>query len=239
MSDALSVFSVPVDDYRVHVSHFGPTDQTALLLHGGGSSSSDRIFPLREDLAQRGIGTLALDHLGHGRTGGDLARASLQRRVEEVLAAIDFVKPSKLLGSVSMSMGGYVAVRIHKLIGLPAMVLIAPAMYDAAAYPVPFGAGFTDVIRAQRSYDRSDAWDILADFTGSLLVVAGRDDEVIPREVIHRCHDAAKNAARELVLLEGIDHFVMTRLRAGPRGRLDAVLDRMAATLSGDATDTS
>lgn len=237
MSDALRVFSVPVNDYRVHVSYFGPTDQTALLLHGGGSSSSDMIFPLREDLAQRGIGTLALDHLGHGRTGGDLARASLQRRVEEALAAVDFVKPSKLLGSVSMSMGGYVAVRIHQLIGLPAMVLIAPAMYDAAAYPVPFGSGFTEVIRAPQSYDRSDAWNILADFTGALLVVAGREDNVIPREVIQRCHDTAKNAARELVILDGVDHFVMTRLRSGPRDRLDAVLDHMAATLTRDAAN--
>lgn len=234
MSDALRAFSIPVRDYKLHVSYFGPTDQTALLLHGGGDSSSDKILPLRKDLAERGIGTLALDHLGHGRTGGDLARASLQRRVEEAVAAINHVRPSNLLGSVSMSMGGYVAVRVHRQIGLPAMVLIAPAMYDAAAYAIPFGAGFTEVIRAPRSYDRSDAWDVLAGFTGALLVVAGQEDSVIPREVIHRCHDTARIAMRELILLDGVDHFVMTRLRTGPRGRLDAVLDRMAATLLRD-----
>lgn len=238
MSDALRVFSVPVRDHQIHVSYFGPTDRTALLLHGGGDSSSDKILPLREDLAERGIGTLALDHLGHGRTGGDLARASLQRRVEEAITAIDFVKPTKLLGSVSMSMGGYIAVRVHELIGLRSMILIAPAMYDAAAYSVPFGSGFTEMIRAPRSYDRSDAWDILAGFAGALLVVAGREDSVVPTEVILRCHEAAKNAARELILLDRVDHFVMTRLRSGPRDRLGAVLDRMAATLLRDVANT-
>jgi uncharacterized protein len=234
MNYAMRVFSVPVQDRRIHASYFGPVHRTALLLHGGGSSSSDQIFPLRQDLAERGVGTLALDHVGHGRTGGDLAQASLQQRVEETLAAIDFVRPSKLLGSVSMSMGGYVAARVHGLIGLRSMVLIAPAMYDAAAYAVPFGSGFTELIRTPRSYDRSDAWDILAGFTGALLVIAGREDSVIPMEVIHRCHDVAVRASRQLILLDGIDHYVMTRLRVGPRDRLNAVLDRVAATLLKD-----
>ncbi len=36
-----------------------------------------------------------------------------------------------------MSMGGYVAVKLTQLIELGAVVMIAPAMYDAEAFDVP------------------------------------------------------------------------------------------------------
>lgn len=72
MAEDVVSYDVPMRDYTLHVSYLGPRDQTALLLHGGGNTSSADIFPLRVDLARRGIGTLALDHRGHGKTGGNL-----------------------------------------------------------------------------------------------------------------------------------------------------------------------
>lgn len=123
-------FDVPMRGYTLHASYFGPRERTALLLHGGGDTSSADIFPLRVDLAERGIGTLALDHRGHGLTGGSPEESSLALRVEEARAAIDAIRPRQLLGAVSMSMGGYVAVRLSQVVSLNALVMIAPAMYD-------------------------------------------------------------------------------------------------------------
>ncbi|OYR17696.1 hypothetical protein CEV33_4926 [Brucella grignonensis] len=112
------------------------------------------------------------------------------------------------------------------------MILIAPAMYDAAAYTTKFGPNFTDIIRKPKSYERSDAWRILEKFTGKLLVIAGREDVVIPSEVIHRCYESAISSTRKLVLLDGIDHFVMSRLRSEEPDRLDSVLDMIMSALS-------
>ncbi|NKB84797.1 hypothetical protein HED51_23865 [Ochrobactrum grignonense] len=117
------------------------------------------------------------------------------------------------------------------------MILIAPAMYDAAAYTTKFGPNFTDIIRKPKSYERSDAWRILEKFTGKLLVIAGREDVVIPSEVIHRCYESAISSTRKLVLLDGIDHFVMSRLRSEEPDRLDSVLDMIMSALSKSHSD--
>jgi alpha-beta hydrolase superfamily lysophospholipase len=157
MRDDLLVYDIPMHGYVLHASYFGPRNRTALMLHGGGNTASADIFPLRVDLAERGIGTLALDHRGHGKTGGQLADSSLAQRVDEARAAVEAVRPQDLLGAVSMSMGGYVAVQLTRVIELRSLAMIAPAMYDAEAFDMPFGPSFSAIIR------RSESWRPMRD----------------------------------------------------------------------------
>lgn len=237
-SHAFDIYEIPMSGYRLHASYFGPRDKTALLLHGG-KSSSDQIFPLRLDLAERGIGTLAVDHLGHGRTGGAVEMSSLQGRCEEALEAIRAVDPSCLLGSVSISMGGYVSVKLSSMIQLKALVLIAPAMYDHKAFSEPFDDRFSKVVRRDRSWEHSDAWVILENFSGKVTVIAGKEDEVIPAEVFSKCHSFGPRDRRELVMLDGVGHTVVTSLRDGQEQRLTMVLDRIEACLAGPPAQPS
>lgn len=225
---------VSAGEYEVYASYFGPSARTALLLHGGGNTSSQHIHPLRTDLAERGIGTLAVDHLGHGKTGGDVGKSSLQKRVHEVLSAIAEFRPTSLLGSVSMSMGGHIALKLQQELQFQRVVLIAPAIYNTAAYDLDFADGFTEVIRQPNSWRQSDVWDILRQFSGKLVTLVGENDAVIPDGVLHLIRTSTNLAEHTFIELEGVDHFVMTRLRAGCDRRLETLLNTIADTLRGE-----
>ena len=231
-SHAFDTYEIQMPGYQLHASYFGPKDRTALLLHGG-NSSSDQIFPLRADLAERGIGTLAIDHLGHGRTGGAVGKNSLQGRCEEALQAIRVIRPKCLLGTVSISMGGYVSIKLSSMIRMNALALIAPAIYDHKAFSVPFGPRFSKIIRQERSWERSDAWTALRSFSGRVAIIAGKEDDVIPPDVFSKCYSSSPSDRRELIMLGGIGHNVVTDLRGGPGERLNMVLDRITVCLAG------
>jgi pimeloyl-ACP methyl ester carboxylesterase len=226
--------SIDMNTYSLSASYFGPTARTAILLHGGGNSSSLQIHPLRENLADRGIGTLAIDHLGHGKTGGDVGQSSLQGRLNEVVSALEYFQPSNLLGSVSMSMGGHISLKLQKLYQFESVVLIAPAVYCSDAYQLRFSSGFSEIIRKPESWRNSDVWEILRLFSGRLLTIFGKDDTVIPTGVKEAIQLNANNADHTYVELEDVDHFVMTRLREGDQARRDKILNLIAETLSSD-----
>jgi len=228
---ALIVRKVATADYVLHSSYYGPENRTALLIHGGGQSSSNKIHALRIDLAKRGIGTLAVDHLGHGFTGGDIKKASLKMRVEEVLSAIKAYPIVNILGAVSMSMGGHVAIKLQQILGFNALVLIAPAVYATSAYSVAFGYGFTAIIREPNSWNESHIWPILKKFSGKMLVIIGENDAVIPAGVIEKMQQVTRPNVAQIVILKDVDHFVMARLREGEKGLLDSTLDLISSTL--------
>ena len=75
----------------------------------------------------------------------------------------------------------------------------------------------------------SPALQALRTFTGNLLVVAGRQDQVIPAEVIDLYLESAAVArSRRVIWLDGCDHFVHPWLQQHPEQRatiLQAVRD--------------
>jgi len=93
-------------------------------------------------------------------------------------------------------------------------------MYTAKAYTLPFNAGFTDIIRQPQSWDRSDAWDILSEYKGRLLIIAAENDKIIPKGVITKIYDSAVNAKeRKLFVAPRASHMVLTDLRSiNPEG---------------------
>lgn len=73
------------------------------------------------------------------------------------------------------SMGAYNAIRLTQLHRVDALVLIVPGVYTPSAYEVPFGPDFSAIIRRERSWIDSDAWDILSRFEGRLHIVQGAE----------------------------------------------------------------
>jgi pimeloyl-ACP methyl ester carboxylesterase len=220
-------FSVKFDHHLVRgdVLRAGSDAVQLVLLHGAGLGTRDRYRHFRTCLAQRSIGSLAFDFVGFGETGGDIGESSLKGRTEQACAVIDAREirpPFCLLGA---SMGAYTAVKLSEIHAVDSIILFVPAMYDAAAYAVPFGKAFTRVIRKPNSWVASDAWRILASFRGRLLlVVAGRDD-VIPDDVIRRIYDSAVNAsAREICVLPQSPHLLVHYLSQN-RQECERVLD--------------
>ncbi len=178
----------------------------------------ERYRDFRARLAQGAIGSLAFDFVGWGETGGDVGESSLQSRTEQacaVIEAVDLKPPLCLFGA---SMGGYTTVKLLERYPVESVILFVPAIYDSAAYPVPFGEEFSKIIRKPESWAASDAWEILQRFRGRLLVVAAGQDTVIPQDVIQRIHAAAANAAeREIYTVEQSPHLLIHYLSQNER----------------------
>lgn len=179
----------------------------ALLIHGAGTSERGRFASLRGALHAHGIGSTGFDCIGHGETGGSVHDSSLISRTRQSEALIDAQHNAKRLAVVGTSMGAYNAIKLLETRPVEALILVVPGVYTPQAYELPFGPDFSTVIRQERSWDSTDAWQILGNFTGRLLVIAAEHDVVIPAEIPERLVQAASKAAwRKMHCVPGAEH---------------------------------
>jgi hypothetical protein len=185
-----------------------------LVLHGAGNSNRGRFRTLREELFAKGISSAAFDFVGHGDTGGDLKNSSLSSRTRQACRVVDSLNLQQPISVIGASMSAYTSVKLLEHYQIKSLILLVPAMYTSQAYTTPFNRGFSDIIRQPQSWVQSDAWRILADYTGRLLIVAGENDQIIPCDVINRIYDSAVKAVeRKLYIAPNASHFVFTDLR--------------------------
>lgn len=203
-----------------------------LLIHGAGQSERGRFAPLRHALRQRGIGSTAFDCIGHGQTGGSMGESSLVSRTRQAAAVASARHGTSPLALVGTSMGAYNAIKLLETRRVESLVLVVPGVYTPAANELPFDAGFSAVIRAPRSWEATDAWDILGQFTGRLLVIAAENDAVIPPEIPVRLVDAARQAHwRELHVVAGAQHNRLFSLLAERPADFQETMERVFACL--------
>jgi pimeloyl-ACP methyl ester carboxylesterase len=166
------------------------SDIDTIILHGAGQSSLERFSRMQKALFSSGVSTVSFDFIGHGRTGGDLFETSLKSRTDQALHVIKqfCLKPVTIIAA---SMGAYTAVKLTELIEINNLILLVPAAYTPDAYFTDFGPQFSKIIRAENSWNTSDAFSILKKFTGNLLIVAAEHDEVIPQKLSDQLHRSA------------------------------------------------
>ncbi|MGB7195382.1 MAG: alpha/beta fold hydrolase [Collimonas pratensis] len=221
--------------------HPAASSRHMLLLHGAGVSSRATASRsgLRPALQQRGIATTSFDCIGHGDTGGVLSISSLHsrtRQAEAVIAARKLAGPlaNPLAGPLVIcgaSMGAYNAIRLTQTQQVAGLVLIVPGVYTPAAYNLQFGPQFSEVIRRDRSWAGSDAWEILKQFKGDLLVIAAERDAVIPLEIPERLVLSARQArSRRLRVVADADHNHLFPLLTAER---PAEFDELMALMAG------
>lgn len=218
----LSNFTCDHGGERLSVAHGGggPDRATAVLLHGAGNGSKERLLPLLEEFTGRGCGGLALDFSGHGESTGELRELSLRRRFEQAVAVIDALVPADgPLILVGFSMSGQTVADLVRHYGerVTAVGLCAPAVYAAEAWELPFGEGdsrFSEVLRTPDSWRTSPALEVLRGYEGrSVLAVPGQD-AVIPPAVTEAVQDAlAARSSYTRFELPDADHFLGLRFR--------------------------
>ncbi|AIY39201.1 hydrolase of the alpha/beta superfamily [Collimonas arenae] len=229
---AIESFDVPYENTVLKGDFLESTSAShILLLHGAGVSSRATAMRsgLRPALQQRGVATTSFDCIGHGDTGGALLDSSLSsrtRQAEAVIAARKLAEPLVICGT---SMGAYNAIRLTQKYQVTGLILIVPGVYTPAAYGLPFGPQFSEVIRRDRSWADSDAWSILRKFKGDLLVIAAEHDAVIPLEIPDRLLLSAQQArSRRLRVVAGTDHSHLFPLVAAERpAEFDALMTMM------------
>ena len=228
-------FDVAYEDHLLKGDQFvGDGGNRVLYLHGAGASSRHGHRLLRGALQRRGIGSTSFDCIGHGETGGTLAQSSVAsrtRQAQAVVAARGLAEPLAVFGA---SMGAYNAIRMTQSHRVDALVLIVPGVYTPSAYEVPFGPAFSAVIRRERSWADSDAWQILSRFEGRLLVIAAEHDATIPLEIPQRLVAAATRAqSSRLHVVRGAEHNRLWSLLAEDPPAFDAAVDMVAETVNG------
>lgn len=211
----------------------GGEEPYVLFLHGGGpATSSDSTRYLRADLAERGVASVAIDFLGHGRSGGRIEDASLRQRCEEALRVVDSLQPPQPRAIVATSMAGHTACRLLDLLRTDAVVLFCPAAYEARAEAARFGEAFRAVIRSTRSFDDSPAFEALRRYEGRVLCFYGSQEDVIPADVQQGYAAAAARARKgDFVRLDGAGHRLHDWISERPVIRRQ-VLDRVMDALS-------
>lgn len=226
-------FDVPFEGHTLKADRYLGRDSNRILyLHGAGGSTRHGHHLVRAALQQRGLGSVCFDAIGHGETGGTLAQSSVAsrtRQAQTVLAASPLSGPLVVVGA---SMGAYNAIRLTEQHKVDALVLIVPGVYTPSAYGVPFGPEFSAVIRRERSWLDSDAWDILSRFEGRLLVIHAEHDAVIPLEISDRLFGAATRAeSRRLHIVQGAEHNRLWSLLQETPADFDAAIDMVVNTI--------
>ncbi len=221
------VLAVGAETLAADLLH-GPVNGTAqtLVLHGAGQGDRQRQWPLRQTLAQRGCASAAIDFSGHGKSSARLPNA-LSKRLAEAQAALDAftVAPRTVIG---VSMSGEIALRLacrpENRIGH--VVTLVGAVYDGAAFDLPFGPSFSAVLRRPDSWRNATVLSLIGRYTGRLTLIRAREDAVIPAEVAEliREHAVAASACR-IIDLPGVDH------RVSERSQQDAALREQLADL--------
>ena len=185
----------------------GRSSLHTVLIHGAGTSERGRFAPLRRALHAHGIGSTGIDCIGHGETGGSVLDSSLISRTRQTEAVIAAQHSAARLAIVGTSMGAYNAIKVLETRPVEALILVVPGVYTPQAYELPFGPDFSAVIRRERSWNDTDAWRILEEFTGRLLVIAAEHDTVIPAEIPERLVQSANKAAwRKMHIVPGAEH---------------------------------
>lgn len=186
---------------------------TILFLHGAGTSNRRLFDSLRNAFWEEGRPSLAFDFMGHGDTGGVLQYSSLQHRFKQVCHVIEHNQMKEPLHIVAASMSGYIAVKLLEKYEVENLILFVPAAYHKDAFTVGFDQGFTDIIRKERSYFFSDAWEILPAYKGNILICYAEHDDVIPSEIIERFYSSCVSAKkRDKYLVQGSPHKVLAYL---------------------------
>ncbi|MET9669385.1 alpha/beta fold hydrolase [Streptomyces sp. NPDC006475] len=213
-----------------------------VILHGAGAGDKERHLPFAEDFAAHGHPAVALDFSGHGESTGELVNLSLRRRRDQAAAVIDEVfgteRPLVLVG---FSMSGQTVADLVDLYGkrVTAIVLCAPGIYGKDAWDVPFGAGFTEMIRRPGSWCASQALDTYARFDGRALLVVPEQDAVIPEGVTELLRTAlATHADFSELRLAGASHQLGIWLADQSRARSDIISTLLLPRCSAQVLET-
>ncbi|WP_329251348.1 alpha/beta fold hydrolase [Streptomyces sp. NBC_01478] len=173
-----------------------PSGATAVVLHGAGTGSTERLLPLVGEFVAHGCRGIAFDFSGHGQSSGKLGELSLRRRFEQAVAVIDaYAGTDGPLVLVGFSMSGQTVADLVRHYGdrVAALGLCAPAVYAAEAWDVPFGDGngrFSGIIRQPESWREAPALQVLRAHEGRAVLAVPGTDAVIPPAVTEAVQDA-------------------------------------------------
>ncbi|HEY6390776.1 MAG TPA: alpha/beta fold hydrolase [Bryobacteraceae bacterium] len=204
---------------------------SVISFHGAGSTATRaRIRYVLDYFAEHGVSSACFDFSGHGESTGNMARANLRMREQEARAVAEFLNCQNLRAIIGTSMGAHIAAILAPALKPRSLILFCPAAYPQDAMDLPFDSAFTEMVRQPGAYVNSPAFPALHAFPGDLLIIAGKQDAVIPREVVDLYIESAAMArSKKVIWLEECGHQIHPWLQQHAEER-DAVLRDVLVT---------
>jgi pimeloyl-ACP methyl ester carboxylesterase len=193
-------------------------EPSVVHLHGlGPAATRHGVRYLLDELAEHGHGSLTFEFSGNGDSTGVLAEATLGRRREESLAAVAQLRRDVAPVLIGTSMGAHLAAMTVPVLRPRGLVLFVPAAYPDGSDDLKFDGSLAKPGR----YADSPAFAGIREFDGDLLIVAAKNDQVVPSEVIDGYLANARNSRSTEVLWFDCDHLIHRWLPGQETARAD------------------
>ena len=207
-----------------------------ILLHGSASHKNevgDLYLRLAEQLANNGIASIRIDFAGTGDSPVDYTHYTLKTAVRDAEVALAFLRSqtqvdAHRIGIVGFSQGGLIAqLLLAQQPGIKSFVAWSSVASDGIG---PFADMFeTLYMKAKREgqVEQQFAWrppltisyewfeqvmanqslSGMAEYTGSVLAIAGSNDTVVPPAAATRLIVASGSDVARAVIIKGADHI--------------------------------
>lgn len=182
-----------------------------VFYHGRGSDRT-RYLPMAKFLANKGMITLAFDFRGCGESDGVFANQTHRMGVEDGRAALKFLLSQNVdksrVGIQGTSFGGYVTGMLLNDYGfVKSVVLRVPASYSDELLDTTLRASDEkNFFSKKENWINASSYKGISKFSGSLLVIKSKNDEIVPSEAVDKYFEDAKNAKNKKMIIQNAGH---------------------------------
>lgn len=182
-----------------------------VFYHGRGSDRT-RYLPMAKFLSNKGIITLAFDFGGCGESNGIFENQTHRMGVENGRSALEFLLGQNIdksrLGIQGTSFGGYVAgMLLNDYDFIKSVVLRVPASYADEQLDTTVSArNEKDFFSKKENWINASSYRGIGNFTGNLLVIKSKNDEIVLPEAVDKYFQDAKKARNKKMIVQNARH---------------------------------
>ncbi|MDO8583308.1 MAG: prolyl oligopeptidase family serine peptidase [bacterium] len=190
-----------------------------VFFHGRGSDRT-RYLPMAKFLSDKGIITLAFDFGGCGESTGVFANQTHRMGVEDGRAALEFLLSQNVdkarIGIQGTSFGGYVTgMLLNDYDFIKSVALRVPASYaDEQLDTIVIASDEKDFFSKKENWINASSYKGIGKFTGSLLVIKSKNDEIVSSEAVDKYFNDAKKVKNKKLIIQNAKHS----FRDDPKG---------------------
>lgn len=182
-----------------------------VFYHGRGSDR-ERYLPMAKFLSGKGIIALAFDFGGCGESDGIFENQTHRMGVKDARAGLEFLLAQNVdrtrVGIQGTSFGGYVAgMLLNDYDFIKSVVLRVPASYsDGWLNRTVHASDYKSFVSKKENWISSSSYKGISEFTGSLLVIKSRNDEIVPSECVDKYFEDAVKTKNKKMIVQNADH---------------------------------
>lgn len=184
----------------------------AVVFYHGRGSARTRYLSMAKFLASKGIMAFAFDFGGCGESTGIYANQTHRMGIENGRAALEFLLSQNVdknrVGIQGTSFGGYVAgMLLNDYNFIKSVVLRVPVSYSDELLDTTVNPDDDkDFFSKKENWINSSSYKGISKFTGSLLIIKSKNDEVVSSEAVDKYFKDATKAKKKKMIVQNADH---------------------------------